>query len=61
MAAMSRSPPPHSTKSPVSFAMRSMMPRFGVPPSLAPSRSTVCICRAPWAAKSRATAAGSSL
>ena len=61
MLAMSRNPPPHSTKRPVSVTMRSIMPRFGVPPSRAPSRSTVCICSAPWALKSRATETGSVL
>ncbi len=61
MASMSRSPPPHSTKRPVSAVMRSIMPRLGVPPSRAPSRSTVCICAAPLALKSLATATGSSL
>ena len=52
---------PISQNSEVFFAISSTMQRLGVVPSFAPSRSTICMCVAPQASKSRAISSGSSL
>ena len=54
-------PPPISTLSPVSCAMDFTTSKFGVVPSLAPSRSTRCSHLPPIASMSLAVARGSSL